>query len=71
MSEGTLFFEFDLASRRSATSLFKEVAGKAMMAFCLGKEGVLRCLRPNLLILDKGALTSLSLSKAFSGYSVP
>ena len=43
-------------------SLFKEVEGKAMTESCRRKQGVSRGLRPNLLILSKGAMTtSLSL----------
>ena len=49
-----------------ATSLFKEVEGKAMRAFCSRKQGVSRGLRPNLLIFNEGAITSLSLFKPFS-----
>ena len=52
------------------TSLFQEVAGKALSKFCLRKQGVSRGLRPNLLILNKGAITSLSLFKTFSSNRV-
>ena len=37
-----------------------------MREFCPRKQGVSRGLRPNLLILNKGAITSLSLFKPFS-----
>ena len=37
-----------------------------MREFCPRKQGALRALRPNLLILNKMAITSLSLFKPFS-----
>ena len=52
------------------TSLIKEVEGKAMREFCPRKQGGSRGLRPDLLILNKGATTSLSLSKPFSSNRV-
>ena len=52
------------------TSLFKEVEGKSMSEFCPRKQGVSRGLTPNLLILNKGAITSLSLLKLFSSNKV-
>ena len=48
------------------TSLCKEVESKTMREFCPRKQWVSRGLRPNLLILDKGAIASLSLFKPFS-----
>ena len=48
------------------TSLFKEVEGKAMREFCPIKQEVCRGPRPNLLILNKGAIASLSLFMPFS-----
>ena len=42
-----------------------------MREFCPRKQGVSRGLRPNLLILNKGVITSLSLFKPFSSNRVP
>ena len=42
-----------------------------MREFCPRKQGVSRGLRPNLFILNKGAITSLSLFKPFSSNRVP
>ena len=42
-----------------------------MREFCPRKQGVLRALRPNLLILNKRAITSLSLFKPFSSNREP
>ena len=41
-----------------------------MREFCPSKQGVSRGLRPDLLILNKGATTSLSIFKPFSSNKV-
>ena len=45
--------------------------GTAMREFCPRKQGVSRGLRPSRLILNKGAITSLSLIKPFSSNRAP
>ena len=47
-------------------SWIQNLEGKAMRDFCHRKQGVSRGLRPNLLVLNKGAITALSLFKPFS-----
>ena len=62
----SLFYTRNSFCEDGATSLFKEVVSKAMRDFCPGKQVISRGLRPNLLILNKGAITSLSLFKTFT-----